>query len=427
MKTTYFLFMLSLLITGSYIIHAWETPVEWSVPAKTTTPTTVVQKKTSPSSPKETQEVKRPSMAKAKIVIADIFGDFHEGLCAVKKGDKWGFIDTAGNQVIDFVLDFYNINYEYPFFSSGLCMLNYSNKGYKALRYIDKKGKDVINNPNYIDGTPFVDGYAMVNTKTRKFIYIDTKGIPIYPGISGNQETFVSIKQVRPFRDGLAAYYDFGKRLYGFIDRKGMIKILPQFTEAENFSEGLAAVQKKTSTNEMKWGFIDKTGKVVIDYIFSNKPGNVSDGMILVTSADNLKGYMNTGGQLVIDTKFADAFPFYQGMAFVLEWSKNYPIVIDKSGDKIRDLPVKEFGLIAPPDNGIMVYSEGYGYSCGSIKPDGTPVLKGYVNNVGIIYKMLKPFNSGLSHCIAPIDKKWIEGFINYSGDFVIVKGESKF
>ena len=166
---------------------------------------------------------------------------------------------------------------------------------------------------------------------------------------------------------------------------------------------------------------------LLLDFIFTNKPGNVSDGMILVTSADNKKGYMNTVGQLQIDTRFSKAFPFCEGMAFVIEQSQRFPIVINKKGEKVKDLDIKDLELVAPMDNGIMVYSEGYGYSCGTIKADGTVVLKSYIDKVGIIYKMLKPFNSGLSHCIAPIDNKWIEGFINYSGDFVIVKGESKF
>jgi len=372
-------------------------------------------------------KVKRPSITNAKTVMVDEFGDFREGLCAVKKGEKWGFIDTLGNLVINFVLDFHSFKYEYPFFSSGLCMLTYADNGYKALRYIDKKGNDVIRNPNYFDGTPFTDGYALVNTKGNKFIYINTKGVQIYNVLTATQQLFVQVKETRPFRDGLAAYYDFSKSLFGYIDQKGMVKIQPQFLEAEDFSEGLAAVLKTTATKELKWGFIDKTGKVVIDFIFTNKPGNVSDGMMVVTSADNKKGYMNTSGQLVIDTRFSDAFQFAQGMAFALEWGQSFLIVINKTGEKVKDLPIKEFGLVAPVEHGVAVYSEGYGYSGGTVKSDGTIVLPGYVNKIGIIYKMIKPFNSGLAHCLAPVDKKMVEGFINYSGDFVIIKGESKF
>ena len=45
---------------------------------------------------------------------------------------------------------------------------------------------------------------------------------------------------------------------YGFIDKSGKMVIEPQFDNAEPFSEGLAQVEK-----DGKLGFIDKSGKVV--------------------------------------------------------------------------------------------------------------------------------------------------------------------
>ena len=47
---------------------------------------------------------------------------------------------------------------------------------------------------------------------------------------------------------------------YGFIDKSGKMVIEPQFDGASDFSEGLAQVEK-----DGKWGFIDKSGKVVIE------------------------------------------------------------------------------------------------------------------------------------------------------------------
>ena len=46
---------------------------------------------------------------------------------------------------------------------------------------------------------------------------------------------------------------------YGYIDKTGKIVIQPQFDEANAFYEGLASVEKNK-----KWGYIDKTGKIVI-------------------------------------------------------------------------------------------------------------------------------------------------------------------
>ena len=47
---------------------------------------------------------------------------------------------------------------------------------------------------------------------------------------------------------------------YGFIDKSGKVVIEPQFDDAGAFSEGFACVEK-----DDKWGFIDKNGKVVVE------------------------------------------------------------------------------------------------------------------------------------------------------------------
>jgi len=47
---------------------------------------------------------------------------------------------------------------------------------------------------------------------------------------------------------------------WGYIDKTGKLFIQPQFEFARNFSEGLAVVKIGE-----EWGFIDKTGKIVIE------------------------------------------------------------------------------------------------------------------------------------------------------------------
>ena len=52
---------------------------------------------------------------------------------------------------------------------------------------------------------------------------------------------------------------------YGFIDKSGKVVIEPQFDNVSAFSEGLAKVEK-----DDKWGFIDKNGKVVVEPQFDD-------------------------------------------------------------------------------------------------------------------------------------------------------------
>ena len=49
---------------------------------------------------------------------------------------------------------------------------------------------------------------------------------------------------------------------YGFIDKTGKIVIEPQFEFANDFVEGLALVSIRN--DELKSGYIDETGKIVI-------------------------------------------------------------------------------------------------------------------------------------------------------------------
>lgn len=57
--------------------------------------------------------------------------------------------------------------------------------------------------------------------------------------------------------EGLAPVEKNGK--YGFIDKTGKLMIALRYDGARGFEEGLAAVQQND-----KWGFIDRTGKIVI-------------------------------------------------------------------------------------------------------------------------------------------------------------------
>jgi hypothetical protein len=61
-----------------------------------------------------------------------------------------------------------------------------------------------------------------------------------------------------------------GECRVGYIDKTGKMVIEPKFSVAKNFSEGLAAVATFGSYDPGlgvifgSWGYIDKTGKVVI-------------------------------------------------------------------------------------------------------------------------------------------------------------------
>ncbi len=73
-------------------------------------------------------------------------------------------------------------------------------------------------------------------------------------------ETQISKRGV--FSEGLSAVM-FDTKKWGYIDKTGKIVIQPQFSQAGTFSEGLATVAIENGTKK-NYVMIDKTGKIVI-------------------------------------------------------------------------------------------------------------------------------------------------------------------
>ena len=237
---------------------------------------------------------------------AEFYG-FSDGLAIVKDEDSWCFIDKSGNVV---TRSPYQI--EYHFNKYGLAqVVNREDNGIINLEeehgYIDKTGNLII--PFGVYGwfdeegmiTAKKDGkygaYVFLNGKAEiavPFEYeeigfaFDEGFVPAKKGnkwgiIDKNNNVIVSFEydECKPFNEGMAGVCKDGK--WGFADTTGKIVIACQFYEIEGFMEDLCAVYTDSRyqlvTNEYgtypdyekpnkncKMGFIDKTGKLVIQY-----------------------------------------------------------------------------------------------------------------------------------------------------------------
>ncbi len=105
--------------------------------------------------------------------------------------------------------------------------------------------------------------------------------------------------------------------LFGFMDAQNNAIIMPQYTVAENFAEGLACVRNA----EGKWGFIDSYGNTVIPFEYDDA-NSFSDSLALVKK-DGLFGYINKENAIVIPFAFQEAYPFSEERACVL-WEGAY-------------------------------------------------------------------------------------------------------
>ncbi len=238
--------------------------------------------------------------------------------------DEYGYIDKTGKLVIPYQP--FGQVYE---FSEGLAqVVDYYGKS----GYIDKTGKLVI--PYQFErAESFSDGLALVrHYDTEKFGYIDKTGKLVIP----YQYDFL---QTSSFNEGLAVIKDYETKKMGYIDKTGNIVIPCQFSQAFMFNEGLAPVQDPKTG---KYGYIDRTGKLVIPYQF-NAAYVFSEGMAAVSNMtsefiwdyidphkqtghielEEKYGYIDKTGKLIIPYKFKAVEPFNDGVALVYNKERN--------------------------------------------------------------------------------------------------------
>ena len=251
---------------------------------------------------------------------------FHEGLAAVKDSNgKWGYIDRSGRIVISCQWR------STGGFSDGLAYVENNNYQYG---YIDKSGRVVI--PcQYSVSDSFSEGMACVSYyegSVHKAKYIDKKGNTVF---HANGWDFGG-----KFSDGVTIVDKSNKDTnnwqvkFSLLDNKGKL-IIPNtwwtvIHATQPFSEGMHEVQGDNG----KWGFINKKGKVVIDYQWASVWG-FEEGMAQVEDANGKWGYINNKGKNVIPCQWEYAASFKDGTAWVKISDDNWRL-IDKNGKYIE-------------------------------------------------------------------------------------------
>ncbi|MGA9773604.1 MAG: WG repeat-containing protein [Blastocatellia bacterium] len=124
---------------------------------------------------------------------------------------------------------------------------------------------------------------------------------------------------------------------WGYIDTSGHIVVELQYSVLRDFSEGLAAAAvpnmdkeenrsyRDSLTHNLKWGYVDRNGQVVIPIRFLYA-GDFSENLAPVDVGMDSKsmcarpskfGYIDKTGAFVIEPAFAHAAPFQNGQARV--------------------------------------------------------------------------------------------------------------
>lgn len=348
-----------------------------------------------------------------------------EGLYIIGQAGKFGFIDKTGKVVIP-----PQFQVAFPF-SEGLAQIRSNDGTSLKVGFIDKAGKTVI--PlQFSDAADFSEGVALVRTQEGTTAFIDKTGklsisappeVEIEGGFSEGL-VVVKLKQKDPLEQSK----------YGYMDKTGKLVITPQFEIAFNFSEGLALVK---TDSDKPFQYIDTAGKSVIKVDFDPASASsrihtaysFSEGLAAVTvcGRDCKFSFIDKTGKIVGE-RYDYAGFFSEGVAVVgigteakysPEWMRNKPEYYRPkySGGKYgyidntgKTIIKTEFDNAGGFNDGIALVSIGNKY--GYIDKSGKTVI-----NTQFDYA--ESFQEGLAY-VAVGNKR---GYINTSGQFVWSNG----
>lgn len=269
--------------------------------------------------------------------------------------------------------------------------------------YINERGKIVIE-PRFFVAGNFSECLAKVRNDDSWFYYIDESG----KTITGKEH----YRYADDFSEGLAAVQgESSDDKIGFIDKEGKIVIEPKFDSFTgkpigNFKDGLAYIYLNG-----KVGFIDKTGNFVINPIY-NYAYSFDENLAVINLSDKY-GYIDKFGAIKLSPKFAYASSFKEGLAG-FSFDRQKFGFIDKTGKVVIE---PRFDWVGGFSEGLAAASVGMAWY-GHQKSGGK---WGFVDKTGKIvidikYEVVNPFSEGLAPI--KIDGKW--GFIDRTGKIQI-------
>ncbi|MEP6900989.1 MAG: WG repeat-containing protein [Actinomycetota bacterium] len=259
---------------------------------------------------------------------------------AVNGKMKWGFMDGKGKRVID-------LQYEaVEFFSEELARVKLGDNKCECWGFIDETGKMVIqpqfNEPGSSDidflmnpeRFGFSDGVAVAKLKEGgKQVVIDKTGQILFTAPEGYTLYNKFSEGLVKFSTSPGGYYS----PYGFMDKTGKVVLDPIHSNAGSFHDGLASVELPTFPTT--YGFIDKTGKKVIegfDQVF-----DFSEGLAAVKKGDKW-GFIDKNGQTIIEPQYYEVGSFSDGWSWIrAEAFEHKYFYIDKTGKSALPLPEK--------------------------------------------------------------------------------------
>lgn len=265
---------------------------------------------------------------------------FNDSLFVASIEGKYGMSKYDETIIIPFEHD--DILYR-PFFNSSISFYKNNNK-----TGLINSTNSIITECDYDNWSIPRNGFIVLskgasnNYETRRFGMIDiSTGKIVIP---------FNYDDLGDYSEGLIMAKKNGK--FGYINIKNKIIIPFTYNGAFDFSEGLACVGKhKGYYNSIignlpynTYGFIDKDNNVIIPFKFSDPlfSGNVifKEGLAGIgISKNNIYatkfGFIDTTGKFIINPIYKEVEPFQNGLAVVYIDNDNEAGVIDKNGNSV--------------------------------------------------------------------------------------------
>jgi hypothetical protein len=337
------------------------------------------------------------------------------GLAAVMVNDKYGYINTRGEEVIPL-----RFSYAEDFAANGLAIVKRDAdckeeiRGF-ALRIagwggyagcVNAKGEEVVPLRFKVIGRFAANGLALVELNG-KYGYVNEKGEEVIPLRFDGASDFAA--------NGLALFQADGK--YGYINEKGEEVIKPRFSKADDFVNGLALFKV-----DDKYGYINEMGEEITLSRFDKASRFAANGLARVMVHDEQRhtiknGYINAKGEEVIPLRFNETCDFAHGLAAAeVDGCYGY---IDEKGEwiiKPRFYKARDF---AADGLAVIMAREKMGIRSGYIDRSGEFVIeprfhdaRDFAANGLAVISVFTRREDGRSSSLS--------GYIDRSGEFVI-------
>jgi hypothetical protein len=338
-------------------------------------------------------------------------------LFPIIQDNKIGYIDKTGKVIIppEFDKGYLNEgNMKAAEFSDGLALANLKGK----FGYIDKTGVFVIK-PTYVTAWPFAEGLAPVRVPDGRTAYIDKTGKIVIKALSTMGGD--------PFSEGLAGVYigESSKGKWGFIDKSGKMIIEPHIDAAGPFAEGLASVRIGD-----KYGFIDREGNFPIP--LQNKVSYgppFYQGYALVWNSEGKGDLIDKSGAVICDFRYRSISPFSEGLAVVdvnIQGEAPLGATVDpkhpEGGTRAAGFIDKTCKIVIEPQYEFAgSFSEGLAPVGIGIRPN---MKVGYIDKTGAViippsFEMAFPFRDGLALVVTGTSENPRWGYIDATGNYV--------